>query len=818
MDYYFLDKDGENSKSGTVDVGKGGNSDEDFPKEIVYPSSTETEVSSSCSDINKSKVDEMEEAENSSNMNNSPEEEQEVLGSSDEQIMRIISDSHENESPDAGVNKNDQVQEDENAFESTRESILKNVIDAGSDGTHEENEPASENAVNMCREENCELDETLPALDHITTDEESSKSNISSEVASSQDKVKSPSIFDSFCNENSDITTSQGSSYSDTSNKEDKESSFVPENPFKSKKLRRNNNFDSSEKKDGEDSEKMLADKNINVTDHDREITSPTQVSSTPDIQEVNQISDSHEEKELLNKEYTEVSKQDSEEKSKENKTEECNEMIQETKDNHEGSGLGTTEDSHESNGLPIKEYTREGDGMEVTEDKHVNDGLATTGDSFEGNDLGPTDENDSLVEGENETKHIKKTPVIENMNEPEVTEGSDKLAATDNTDSTDFREGCVDQTKANNTEYMASPNISLDRPDANNKRNLVEGDENTIKKFKAGTIETKILVDAGSNFKGLDAKDVESSSSDALREEITSNQCDEETETTVDIYSRDTETSMDIENKTVNGLEHEPIESSLDAEERSLLESEISFSSKSQIEDLSKSQAEDSSKSPTEDSSDTHTQITKHSKESEKTSDEPECDEMNDQEEGTNQIEDLSKDKMSRSEETLEESSSRPEAEDKKQKEASSFDACDVPEDSQENTGKAVPDAGNVPEDSQENTGDTYLDYDEESIENISRTIRSFSNEKSSPKISDNRNTNQKDTTVSKRVIIVKTAPNVEKVKRKLEEILERSKGEEDAAIAELQRMKKEKTDILNAITTEMEKLKSMLVKGKQG
>ena len=64
----------------------------------------------------------------------------------------------------------------------------------------------------------------------------------------------------------------------------------------------------------------------------------------------------------------------------------------------------------------------------------------------------------------------------------------------------------------------------------------------------------------------------------------------------------------------------------------------------------------------------------------------------------------------------------------------------------------------------------------------------------------------------------MVKTAPNVEKVKRKLEEILEKSKGEEDAAIAELQRMKKEKTDILNAITTEMEKLKAMLVKGKQG
>lgn len=172
MDYYFLDKDGENSKCGTVDVGKSSNSDMDFPKEIVYPSSNETEVSSSCSDINnKCKVDEMEEAENSSNMNNSPEEEQEVLGSSDEQIMRIISDNHDNDSPDAGVNKNDQAQENENAFESTTDSILKNVTDAGSDGTHEENEPVSENAVTICREENSELDETLPALDHITTDE-----------------------------------------------------------------------------------------------------------------------------------------------------------------------------------------------------------------------------------------------------------------------------------------------------------------------------------------------------------------------------------------------------------------------------------------------------------------------------------------------------------------------------------------------------------------------------------------------------------------------------------------------------------------------
>lgn len=125
-----------------------------------------------------------------------------------------------------------------------------------------------------------------------------------------------------------------------------------------------------------------------------------------------------------------------------------------------------------------------------------------------------------------------------------------------------------------------------------------------------------------------------------------------------------------------------------------------------------------------------------------------------------------------------------------------------------------------NNAKDNQENISDPYIDFDEESIENISKTIKSFSSEEGAVKKCEKRaGINKKaDSSPSKRVIMVKTGSNVERVKRKLEEILEKSKGEEDAAIAELQRMKKEKTDILNAITTEMEKLKSMLVKDKQG
>ncbi|KAK7026447.1 hypothetical protein SK128_002794 [Halocaridina rubra] len=111
----------------------------------------------------------------------------------------------------------------------------------------------------------------------------------------------------------------------------------------------------------------------------------------------------------------------------------------------------------------------------------------------------------------------------------------------------------------------------------------------------------------------------------------------------------------------------------------------------------------------------------------------------------------------------------------------------------------------------------DSVIDYDEESIENISNTIKAFTDENRHSKKT-NEYRKKVDSSHTKRVIMVKTATNVERVKRKLEEILDKSKGEEDAAIAELQKMKKEKTDILNAITNEMEKLKSILMKGKQG
>ncbi|KAK4309322.1 hypothetical protein Pmani_019047 [Petrolisthes manimaculis] len=56
----------------------------------------------------------------------------------------------------------------------------------------------------------------------------------------------------------------------------------------------------------------------------------------------------------------------------------------------------------------------------------------------------------------------------------------------------------------------------------------------------------------------------------------------------------------------------------------------------------------------------------------------------------------------------------------------------------------------------------------------------------------------------------------NVAIVKRKLEEILETSKAEEEAAIQELEKMKREKTQILNKLTSEMVRLKTMLLRDK--
>lgn len=65
--------------------------------------------------------------------------------------------------------------------------------------------------------------------------------------------------------------------------------------------------------------------------------------------------------------------------------------------------------------------------------------------------------------------------------------------------------------------------------------------------------------------------------------------------------------------------------------------------------------------------------------------------------------------------------------------------------------------------------------------------------------------------------VLVKKTVSNIGRVKRKIEEILEKSKAEEDAFIEEIQEMKKEKTDILDKISSEMKKLKSLLVNEKQ-
>ncbi|XP_063613482.1 protein IWS1 homolog [Penaeus indicus] len=60
------------------------------------------------------------------------------------------------------------------------------------------------------------------------------------------------------------------------------------------------------------------------------------------------------------------------------------------------------------------------------------------------------------------------------------------------------------------------------------------------------------------------------------------------------------------------------------------------------------------------------------------------------------------------------------------------------------------------------------------------------------------------------------KSMKNIERVKQKLEEIMEKSKAEEDKAIAELQKMKQEKAEVLELITTEMEVLKNLLAQGK--
>lgn len=60
------------------------------------------------------------------------------------------------------------------------------------------------------------------------------------------------------------------------------------------------------------------------------------------------------------------------------------------------------------------------------------------------------------------------------------------------------------------------------------------------------------------------------------------------------------------------------------------------------------------------------------------------------------------------------------------------------------------------------------------------------------------------------------KSMKNIERIKQKLEEIMEKSKAEEDKAIAELQKMKQEKAEVLESITREMEVLKSLLAQGK--
>ncbi|XP_042860433.1 dentin matrix acidic phosphoprotein 1-like [Penaeus japonicus] len=60
------------------------------------------------------------------------------------------------------------------------------------------------------------------------------------------------------------------------------------------------------------------------------------------------------------------------------------------------------------------------------------------------------------------------------------------------------------------------------------------------------------------------------------------------------------------------------------------------------------------------------------------------------------------------------------------------------------------------------------------------------------------------------------KSMRNMDRVRKKLEEIMEKSKAEEDKAIAELQKMKQEKAEVLQAITAEMEVLKSLLGQGK--
>lgn len=44
----------------------------------------------------------------------------------------------------------------------------------------------------------------------------------------------------------------------------------------------------------------------------------------------------------------------------------------------------------------------------------------------------------------------------------------------------------------------------------------------------------------------------------------------------------------------------------------------------------------------------------------------------------------------------------------------------------------------------------------------------------------------------------------------------MEKSKAEEDKAIAELQKMRQEKAEVLKSITAEMEVLKSLLAQGK--
>lgn len=114
----------------------------------------------------------------------------------------------------------------------------------------------------------------------------------------------------------------------------------------------------------------------------------------------------------------------------------------------------------------------------------------------------------------------------------------------------------------------------------------------------------------------------------------------------------------------------------------------------------------------------------------------------------------------------------------------------------------------------------DQYIDLDE-SLKKASRTQISVGKEAETDGIVHEMNDTHELASAGQQPasgpLIKKTVSNVERVKRKIEEILEKSKAEEDEFIEEIQQMKKEKTDILHKISSEMKKLKSLLVNEKQ-